>query len=46
LNELIRISDLTSDQLKKAYEDKDTQKFNQLKKALLNVQEKISRAVK
>jgi len=46
LKELIKIFDTTAGQLKVAYESKDSEKFNYLKKALLNVQEKISRATK
>jgi len=46
LRELIRIFDNTAGQLKVAYENKDSEKFNILKKAILNVQEKISRATK
>lgn len=46
LRELIRIFDNTAGQLKIAYENKNPEKFNDLKKALLNVQEKISRASK
>jgi len=46
LRELIRIFDKTAGQLKIAYESKDSEKFNDLKKALLNVQEKIVRATK
>lgn len=46
LRELIRIFDKTAGQLKIAYESKDSERFNDLKKALLNVQDKISGATK
>jgi uncharacterized membrane protein (DUF106 family) len=46
LKELIRIFSTTFNQMKKAYDEKDLEKFKSLKKALLNVQEKIARACK
>jgi hypothetical protein len=46
LKELIKIFDTTAGQLKAAYDSKEAEKFNYLKKALLNVQEKISRVTK
>jgi len=46
LKELIRIFETTFNQLKKAYDSKNLEEFNSLKKNLLNIQEKISKAAK
>ncbi|MEA3248562.1 MAG: hypothetical protein U9Q73_02540 [Nanoarchaeota archaeon] len=46
LEELLRIFESTFNQMKQAYIEKDPDKFNSMKKALANVQEKISRATK
>jgi 2-oxo-4-hydroxy-4-carboxy--5-ureidoimidazoline (OHCU) decarboxylase len=44
LKELTRIFETTFNQLKKAYNSKNIEEFNSFKKALINVQEKISKA--
>ena len=46
LQELMRIFESTFNQMRKAYEERNPLKFNSLKKALGNIQEKISRAAK
>jgi len=46
LKELIRILESTVNQMRDAYERKDSERFNSLKKALFNIQDKIGRFTK